>query len=412
MSLARLLAGLLALGMLMSACGAAPSTGDVARINPELVAALGPEDAKAVSEAVNAFGFELLAELTAGRGNAVTSPLSVSALLAMVLAGAGSETAQAMQKVLHLDNPRDPRVGALLRELADTNEVTLSVSNALWANKGASFEQDYLDFVRDTFGATVEEADLGSQETADAIDRWVRERTEGRIEDIAADLGLPNPQALLVLLNAVYFLGRWTTPFDPAATRDESFTLADGSKVTVPLMHQRNQELGYGERDGYRVLRLPYGKEGRYGMEVFLPDEDANLETLLASLDAQEWRAAVDSLEKRKLDEIAMPRFELRWEGALTEPLSRLGMGVAFSPDSDFRPMSPADPWLDVVVHKTWIRVDENGTEAAAVTGGAMVTSAPLNPLVFRVDRPFAFAISDAKTGALLFLGAVADPRR
>lgn len=121
--------------------------------------------------------------------------------------------------------------------------------------------------------------------------------------------------------------------------------------------------------------------------------------------------AAVDSLAERKIDEVALPRFELEWDAVLNEPLKRLGMGVAFTPSADFRPMSPVNPWLDVVAHKTYIRVDEQGTEAAAVTGGAMIVSAPVDPLVFRVDRPFAFTISDAETGAILFLGAVGDPR-
>jgi serine protease inhibitor len=132
---------------------------------------------------------------------------------------------------------------------------------------------------------------------------------------------------------------------------------------------------------------------------------------VLASLDAARWRAAVDSLTEQTIDELALPRFELRWKGELTGPLRNLGMVAAFTPgQADFRPMSPAVPWLKTVVHKTYIRVDEHGTEAAAISGGAMVTSARLDQTVFRVDRPFAFTISDQQTGTILFLGAVTDP--
>lgn len=411
MPCARLLASLIAGALPLAACTAPAPPGDAGRIDAGLVADLGAGDGRAVSEAVNAFGFDLLGEVTDGDENAITSPVSVAVLLAMVLAGAGGDTAEAMAAVLGLEESRDVRVGALLRELADAEEVTLSVANALWAHQGVPFEEDYLSFAQEAFGATLEEADLGAEETAADIDAWVDERTEGLIEEIAGDLGLPSSQAVLVLLNAVYFLGEWTTPFNPDSTRDEPFTLANGSEVEVPLMRLRGEELGYTERDGYRMLRLPYGEDGRYGMEVLLPDADSGLGEMLDSLDAAEWRAAVDTLAEQKVDEVALPRFELQWDAVLNEPLERLGMGVAFTPAADFRPMSPADPWLDVVAHKTYIRVDEEGTEAAAVTGGGMIVSAPVDPLVFRVDRPFAFTISDAETGAILFLGAVDDPR-
>lgn len=411
MGLARLTAGLLAGALLLAACGAADPPGDAGRIDPGLVADLGPDDDTAVAAAMNAFGFDLLGAVAGEGHNTIISPVSVATLLAMVLAGAGGETAEQMTGVLHLDDARDVRAGALLRTLADTNDVTLSVANALWANEGTPFEDDYLAFVQDTFGATLEETDLGAVETARDIDAWVDERTQGRIEEIAADLGLPNPQAVLVLLNAVSFLGEWTTQFDPDQTRDEPFTLADGARVDVPLMQLRDEELAHADRDGYRVLRLPYGEDERYAMEILLPDEPDGLVALLEALDHDEWREAVDELAPAEVQRLALPRFELEWDAVLNEPLVALGMELPFSAESDFRPMSPSDPWLDVVVHKTYIRVDEEGTEAAAVTGGVMAESAPANPLEFVVDRPFAFTISDARTGGILFLGAVADPR-
>jgi serine protease inhibitor len=394
--------------MLLTACGSTPpiTDGDVG--GTALTAALEPGDAPAVAASVNAFGFDLLRELADGTENTITSPLSVAVLLAMILAGADGDTAEAMAGTLHLDDARDVRVGALLRQLTDTDEVTLEVANALWANLGTPFEQDYLDFVRQTFAATVEEADLGDPATADEIDAWVDRQTNGLIDGIAQDLGLPNPQAVLVLLNAVYFLGEWEIQFDPKATRDEPFTLVDGTQVDVPLMALRGETFPYVERDGYRMLRLPYG-DGRFAMEVMLPDGD--LADVLTRLDGPEWAAATEALMPAEVAAVELPRFELSWESDLNDALDALGMGIAFSGEADFRPMSPAAPWLDVVVHKTYIRVDEEGTEAAAVTGGSMVTSAPADPLLFRVDRPFAFSISDTETGAILFLGAITDPR-
>ncbi|TDE13429.1 serpin family protein [Jiangella asiatica] len=414
MPLTRWTAAVVAGALLVAACGTADDDGDrspaasgppdAARV--EVVADLAPADAGTVGAAVNAFGFDLLGQLTDGDDNTVTSPVSVAALLAMVLAGAGGDTATAMADVLHLDDARDVRVGALLDQLADTDDITLSVANALWAQEDHPFEEDYLTFVRDTFGSTADEADLGAQETADEIDAWVREHTEDRIDSIAADLGLPNPSAVLVLLNAVYFLGGWTTEFDPAETRDAGFTLPDGEVVAVPLMHLHDQYAELSERDGYTMLRLPYGADGRYGMEILLPADPAGLPDLLGQLDAAEWADAVAGLTEQKVSTIALPKFELEWKATLNDALTELGMGAAFA-GGDFRPMSPTNPYLDVVVHKTYLRVDEAGTEAAAVTGGVMEESLGQE---FRVDRPFAFTISDRETGTVLFLGTVTDP--
>ncbi|WP_433360072.1 serpin family protein [Actinoplanes sp. CA-142083] len=383
--------------MLVSGCGGGVP-GDAGRIDAKLVSELKPGDAQAVAQGMNAFGFDLLREISDGKQNTITSPLSVSVLLAMILAGADGDTATKMAKVLHLDERRDVRVGALLRTLADTDEVKLSVADALWADEGAPLEQDYLDFVRKTFGATVEQADLGQAEAAKAIDEWAKKNTGGRIDQIASDLGLPDPQAMLVLLNAVYFLGEWTTKFED--TSPGAFAVG-GAKVDVPMMHLRSETFGYAERDGFRMLRLPYGEDGRYAMEVMLPDEGKTLK-----LDAETWRDAVANLSEQEIDEVALPRFELRWSGDLTGPLVKMGL-----PTTGFTAMSKADPALAKVVHKTYIKVDEEGTEAAAVTGGVMATSARAGQTTFVVDRPFAFTISDQKTGAILFLGEVTDPR-
>lgn len=429
MPLPRVIAALLASVMLAAACGspadddaagepsspAAPSAGgannggtDGEALRARLVSDLAPGDAATVGQAVNAFGFELLGELADGDENVVTSPVSVATMLAMLLAGAEGDTAAAMADVLRLESPRDVRVGALLDQLAGGDDVTLSVANGLWPDDSAPLNDDYLTFVQDIFGATADEADLGSAETAEEIDAWVDEHTEGLIPTIAEDLGLPDPSAALALVNAVYFLGEWTTQFDPERTQNAPFRLADGSRVQAPLMQLNDQELGHVKRDGYEMLRLPYGEQGRFAMEVLLPDQGSSLPALLGALDAAEWRAAIDALAPQKLGVVALPTFELEWQAELSGPLQELGMGAAFDADADFGAMSPDAPGLDTVVHKTYIRVDEKGTEAAAVTGGVTRTSA--EP-AFVVDRPFAFTISDQQTGTVLFLGAVADPR-
>jgi serine protease inhibitor len=409
----------LVVAALLASCGggdggAEGSGSDTAEIDAQAVDVLSEDEAAAMAAAVNAFGFDLHRVLVGGAdgegANVVTSPLSVAVLLAMVAAGAGGETAAQMAEVLHLDQARDPRMAALLRHVADTADVTLSVANALWANDGVPFEEDYVTFVRRVFGATIEEAPLGAPETAEAIDDWVVERTRGLIEGIADDLGLPDPSIVLVLVNAVYFLGEWSVQFDPELTSERGFTLGDGTLVEIPTMYRPVQADGPVElarRDGYEVLRLSYGDEQRYAMEVFLPDVERDLAWLLDRLDPGERREAIAELEPTSVD-VVLPRFELEWEAELNDVLVDLGMDLPFGPGADFSPMSPAAPWLDVVVHKTYVRVDEQGTEAAAVTGGAMTTSMPPS---FTVDRPFLFTITDTQTDTVLFLGSVTDPR-
>jgi serine protease inhibitor len=410
-----LVAAGLALVMLTAACGAGSDQvdppGDAGRIDVELVGELSDADAAQAARSVNAFGFGLHAALMAGEGgNVVTSPLSVATLLAMVAAGAGGETAQQMSKVLHLDDVRDDRFAALLRAVTDSDDVVVSVANALWANSGTPFGQDYLSFVRDAFGATAEEAPLGDQATADEIDAWVAEHTEGLIEQIAADLGLPDPNAVLVLLNAVYFLGEWTVQFDPELTSDQPFTLGDGSQVDVPTMYRPStpdEAVHVARREGYELLRLPYGDDERFVMDVYLPSLDHDTTWLIGQLSADERAAATEQLRKVPLD-VRLPTFELEWKATLNDTLIALGMELPFSASADFSPMSPVDPFLSTVAHKTYIRVDEKGTEAAAVTGGAMATSLPPS---FTVDRPFVFTVTDTRTGTVLFVGTVEDPR-
>ena len=275
MERSRIVSGAVSVALLSAACGgvAEAPRQDAGRDEPavELAGSLSSEEAADAAEGVNAFGFELHRAVAEPEENTVTSPLSASALLAMVAAGAGGSTAEEMVEVLRLEGPRDDRFAALLADLTDQSDVTLSIANSLWAAEGYPFEDEYLTFVQDTFGASLDEVDLGAPETADRIDDWVDEQTEGLIEDIADDLELPDPQAVLVLLNAVHFLGTWTTTFDEDDTRDAPFQLADGTEVEVPTMHRSDPELDTATGDGFTMARLPYGDDERFGMEVDRP---------------------------------------------------------------------------------------------------------------------------------------------
>lgn len=394
--------------LLLSGCrnplGAAP-----------LVPLVPPPDAATASQiatAANSMGFAILDGLVdqSNEPNQIISPISLATVLTMLLHGADGETKAAIADVLHLDHPDDPIAGegfaGLLQSLTGKGAgVELSVANSLWPRTGYPVRPEFVALMQKSLGATVQEVAMGDPKTVATIDEWVSDHTHGLIEEMAEDLGLPDPSLVLILLNAVYFKGDWTEPFDPALTHQGSFNRPDGTQVAVPMMSRRGA-YATARGDGFHVLRLPYGKDRRFGMELFLPDEGRSLDDL-RSLDATTWAAATAQLQSRDLV-LLLPRFELAYHATeLDEVLHKLGMGIAYSSAADFTPLSAANPYLSTVQHKTYIKVDEKGTEAAAVTGAAMDESAPP---AFWVDRPFRFTISDTKTGAILFVGQVTDP--
>jgi serine protease inhibitor len=361
-----------------------------------------------------AFGFDMfhgLAELDPDE-NVITSPYSAAVLLTMLLDGADGETREAIGDVLHLEDPYNDTFTAqhqaLTAELMDADpDVELSIANSLWANEGTPFEDEYIHEMQEVLDALVEEIDLGSDEAVDQIDEWVAEQTNDRIEEMAEALGVPDPNLVLILLNAVYFLADWTDPFDPDNTSDGMFTTATGDEVEVPLMNKDDEHL-HAEGDGFQMVRLPYGEEERFAMDVLLPDEGTDIHQFRSEFEFDAWQSAAAELSELRVD-VTMPTFELEYDTGedLNEVLEDLGMGIAYTGEADFTPMSSVAPFLSTVVQKTYIRVDEEGTEAAAVPGGAMVESMPPQ---FRADRPFIFMITDTETDTLLFLGQVTDP--
>lgn len=383
-------------------------------VPPESEPSAESDDVVLAVDSSSAFGFDMFKGLAgyAPDDNVVTSPYSASVLLTMLLNGAAGDTRHAIGDVLHLDDPFSDEVTsqhqALANELGDADpDVEISIANSLWANEGTPFEEEYLNRMEDVLGALVEEINLGSDEAVDEIDTWVSEQTNERIEEMAEDLGVPDPSLVLILLNAIHFLGDWTDPFDPDNTSDGVFTTASGDEIEVPMMNRDDTHV-HTNADGFQLLRLPYGESERFAMDILLPDEGSDITQFRDDLDLETWETAIDDLGETRVN-VTLPRFELEYssEDDLNHVLEDLGMGIAYSGEADFTPMSSVAPFLSTVVQKTYIRVDETGTEAAAVTGGAMEESMPPQ---FQANRPFIFAISDTDTGAVLFLGQVTDP--
>ncbi|GAB1510182.1 serpin family protein [Actinophytocola sp. KF-1] len=361
-----------------------------------------PADVAALVAAADAFGLDLLTAPTlADRPNLVVSPVSVSLVLQMIGAGAAGTTADQMRAVLHLPAGVRPR-------LPEFDGDALRVSNAAWAQRGLDLKPAFRDTLRSRFRTTMRAADF----TGDAegvrrrINQTVADETAGRITDLFPP-GTIDGDNRLVLTNALYLKAAWARAFPRERTEDAPFTRADGSTVTVPMMHNEPDTdgtgvLGYAEGPGYQVVTVPY-RGGKLAFTVIVP-------------------AAPDALRGKGLsallDEVApahvvlaMPRFTAGSALDLRETLRAAGMTEAFSTAADFSGITDDEVlYLDTVRHKTYVRVDEEGTEAAAASGaGAKAVSAPV-PHTVTVDRPFIFVITDTANGAPLFLGRIGDP--
>lgn len=369
---------------------------------------------QAVADANTSFGLRLLQETCRKdkTQNVFLSPFSISQALTMTLNGAGGQTQMDIAQTLGLSDLPMADVNRANEELlasltAPEEGVELTVANALWADNGITFNPDFRRRVGKSYGADLTTLDLRGPDGAPTINAWVKTHTKGHIERLVSREDLLNADA--VLTNAVYFHGNWETPFNPDGTNDAPFTRADGTHKTVPLM-SRVGDMDYAETDAYQAVGLPYGS-GRLRMVLLLPKSPVGLDAVLASLDGSAWKAALAQLKPARLA-LFLPRFKADSTLKLKEPLTALGMGSAFQPGADFRPMGLKNANISDVLHKAVLEVNEKGTTAAAAT--AVIQSRGIGPLLptikVRADHPFLFTVCD-KTGTLLFAGAIRDPQ-
>ncbi len=363
----------------------------------------------------NRFGCELYGKLRTQDGNVFCSPFSVRTALAMTWAGARGRTADEMAAVLQLARRegQDPHaaLGARMADLSSAGgpeRHELAVANALWGQQGETFLDAYLSLVERHYTAGFRRTDFRNAPDAArrTINEWVAQRTHQRIRDLLQP-GVLTPNTSLVLTNAIYFKGAWERPFSGKATVDRPFRLGDERSVRVPTMHQVAR-FGYAEDQGVQALELAY-RGGRIALVVLLPDD---LPAFEEKLDASRLRALTDRLADEKVA-VFLPRFQVTSSFSLADTLAALGMPTAFTGRADFSGMNgKGGLFISAVEHKAFVAVDEAGTEAAAATAVVMKRGGlPEGTKLFRADRPFLFLIRDRKTGSILFLGRVVDPR-
>jgi serpin B len=381
-----------------------------------LVATLSANDSRIVP-GMNAFTAASYQRLTGGDRNLILSPFNIATALSMALGGARGQTASEMAAVLHqhYDSSYDSALAALVADLGVAGNLggnELLTANGLWVRKGLPIQpafqktlaNDYhaplvpLDFVANAEGARAE------------INRWVEQRTKDKIKNLFPS-GSLNGQTQLVLASAIYFYGKWQDPFSASRTQPAAFKLQSGATAQANFMNQ-TAHFNYGETPASQILELRYAGTG-IAFDVLLPKTSSGLADLERSLTSDSLTGWLGSLASRNV-RVALPKFRAESEFSLRKTLSAMGMPAAFSNHADFSGIDERDRLaISEVLHKAFVDVSEQGTEAAAATGISMVLAtahAPEPPVIFRADHPFLFLIRDTRSGVILFIGRLMKP--
>lgn len=391
--------------------------------------AASSENLESVANGNNDFGFKLLHELSGHENkdpNLFISPLSIGEVLKMAVNGAAGKTKEEIASVLNLGgqepaqiNAGDKRLLAMITapnkflasqvEKGDPN-FRLKIANSLWGNKDVKFNPVFIDSCRTNYGAEVQALNFTDPQSPTTINNWIGSKTQGKISKVITEL---NPADVLVLVNATYFKAAWETVFQKEETKPQDFHADSGKTLKVPTMH-RSARMPYTSNSNCEIIKLPYADK-QTSMYVLLPKPGKQPSDLISGLSATRWKELTASLGSCP-GEIYLPKFKFTYSSHLKDTLIRLGMKVPFEPNTaDFSKMVNMAQrlWVSDVIHKTFVDVNEEGTEAAAVTVMTMCGASappPQTPFTMKVDRPFIFAITNDSTDTIIFMGIVGDP--
>lgn len=413
----------MAAAALMASCSNSDETDRVICISPpeELVErrdiVLNDAEKRMAAEHTD-FAFSLLKtadEQLADNSQLVFSPLSASMALSMLAEGAGGETRQELLTTLGFAGFTAEEVNAYNKKLMEElpmldNTAMLGIANSIWLNEGFDALASFRKAMADSYGAETRTEDFALPQTLDLINAWGAEKTNGLIPHFLDEL---SAELEMVLLNALYFKGAWSIPFDKADTRTGSFACEDGSTAEVKLMGLEAPFM-YGVGEGYAVAELPYGN-GAYSLCVLLPDAGISLTECLSRLTADAWEAALGSMKYCLLD-VQLPKFKLERKDLLTETLRAMGIQKAFTSEADFSNLAESPLSISLVMQANNFSIDEEGVEAAAITGTGLVTGAggatpSVTSIPFHVTRPFLFVLKEKSTDTILFLGKITSLR-
>ena len=343
--------------------------------------------------------------------NLMISPSSVSIALGMAYNGAETTTRDAFEQVLNYEGLSREEINEITRELinvlvSNVGGNLLEIANSMWYDQGFPVEQDFIDLNSNYYDAEVREIDFRKANAVKTINDWVSANTQGKIDEIIDAI---DPEMMMILINAIYFNCVWEVQFDPEDTREFPFYREDKSLYGPVEMMELKSTFNVAFTDHFGAVELPY-KNKKFSMFLFLPSEGSSLEKLAGMLDGQTWKAWLEEFAEREKFTVTMPKFKFEYERSLAEDLKSMGLEVAFTDMADFSGISPVDLLISDVIHKTYIDVNEEGTEAAAVTAIVFETTSigPANGI--RLDRPYLFAITENSSKSILFIGKVSEP--
>ncbi len=406
----------------LMACTQTVQAGELKSDKPRQTPSAGQSDVAALVDGDNTFAFNLYRMVKDADSNLFFSPYSISEALAMTYGGARGTTEQQMAAALQFKLAQaqlHPAFNSLDQALASRGQgaqgtngqgFRLNIVNAIWGQKNFKFTAGYLDLLAQNYGAGLRVLDFmkAAEQSRQTINQWVSDQTNAKITDLLPQ-GSITDMTRLVLTNAVYFNAAWQSQFQKSATSNGSFTLANGSQVTAPMMKQQ-ENFGYAEGSDYQAIELPYDGN-QLSMVIILP-KTGQFSAFETSLSSATVSSILQNLKNAEVN-LTMPRFTFSGEFSLNKALGSLGMTAAFDPSqADFSGMDGAkDLYISDVVHKAYVAVDENGTEAAAATGIVVgTTSMPVEIKQMVLDHPFIFLIRDIATNTIIFLGRTMNP--
>lgn len=343
--------------------------------------------------------------------NVFLSPLSISMALGMTLNGAEGNTYEAMRNTLSLSGITQQEINESYQSLVQLltkidSKVIMQIANSIWYRNTITVKQDFIETNKKFFDAAINPMNFNDPATINIINNWVKESTNGKIDKIVESI---DPATIMFLINAIYFKGTWQYQFDKSKTIDDLFKKDSGDFVQCKMMDLET-EFYVSSNDTFTMLDLPYGK-GNFSMTILLPAKDKKVKDVVSVLNDALWKSSINSLSKMK-KQLYMPRFKMEYKIKLNETLKALGMEIAFDPyKANFKKIyeGVGNAYISDVDHKTFVDVNEEGTEAAAVTSVTVgVTSIQDN--VIRLDRPFIFVIREKASNCILFIGKLEDP--
>ncbi len=367
-----------------------------------------------VIETNNNFGLELLKRVLENENmpNIMISPASVSFALGMTYNGAENTTMDAFEEVLNYEGLTREEVNEITRELinvllTNTKGNLLEIANSIWYNEGFPVKQDFIDLNSSYYEAQVKELDFSKTGALKTINEWVSNNTNEKIKKILDNI---DPNTMMILINAIYFNCMWEVEFDPDETYDAPFYTESGTKFGTVDMMKLESTFNVAWADNFRALELPY-KGNKFSMFLFLPDEGNTVGELVNELNGETWKEWQERFSEVQNYNIELPRFEFEFARSLKQDLIAMGLDVAFTDQADFSGISDISLLISDVIHKTYIKVNEQGTEAAAVTAVTMDITSAGPGSILRFDRPFLFAITENTSKAIIFAGKVSEPK-